>query len=132
MGRFENRQLVKLRTNTIRVGRCTILRGNDSWIVRHRKRHVGAKDTLVEAEMLAHQETGRLDTERQREEDEAAERQYERQAEQAAEAAHVGDRVVGFDADGSPAYASDDEFAVAQAISRKAYCDEVEQAHYEE
>ena len=107
MGRFENRQLVKLRTNTIRVGRCTILRGNDSWIVRHRKRHVGAKDTLVEAEMLAHQETGRLDTERQREEDEAAERQYERQAEQAAEAAYTGDRVVGWDADGSPAYAGE-------------------------
>lgn len=124
MGRFEGKQLVKHRSNTIRVGRCTILRGNDSWVVRHRKRHVGARDSFVEAEMLAHNETGRLDTERQREEDEAAERQYERQAEAAAEAAYTGDRVVGFNIDGSPSYASDDEFAVEQAISRKAYCEE--------
>ena len=129
MGRFEGKQLVKHRTNTIRAGRCSIIRGDTKWVVRHCGRHVGETDTFNEAETMAHQETGRLDT---AEDDEAAERQYERQAEQAAEALHSGDRVVGFDADGSPSYASDDEFAVEQAISRKAYCDEVEQAHYEE
>lgn len=60
MGRFEDKQLVKLKSITYRGGRCTILRGDDAWVIMHRGRYVGECDTYCEAEVMSHRETGRL------------------------------------------------------------------------
>lgn len=62
MGRFEGKQLVAHRSNTYRGGRCTIFRGDTAWVVMHKGRFIGERDTYDEAEKLAHNETGRLDS----------------------------------------------------------------------
>lgn len=62
MGRFEGKQLVRVRSVTYREGRCTIIRGDTAWVVMHRGRYVGEKDTYAEAEILSQRETGRLFT----------------------------------------------------------------------
>lgn len=64
MGRFEGKQLVKLASTTYRQGRCTIRRGDTAWVVFHKGRFVGERDTYVEAEELSHNETGRLNAQK--------------------------------------------------------------------
>jgi hypothetical protein len=97
MGRFEGRQIVKLKSTTYRTARCRIQRGWDAWIVMHRSRIVGKTDTYVEAETLARRESGRLDAIREATEALAAEQRHERNSEAAAAARAMGLRVKGTD-----------------------------------
>jgi hypothetical protein len=97
MGRFEGRQIVKIKSTTYRTARCRIQRGWDAWIVMHRSRIVGKTDTYVEAETLARRESGRLDAIREATEALAAEQTFERQAQECAEARHNGTSAIGFD-----------------------------------
>lgn len=97
MGRFEGKQLVKRKSPSYRAARCTILRGDDAWVVMHKGRHVGTADTYCEAETLANRETGRLDSIRDNDEAQANEQRAEINSEAAAAARAMGLRVMGTD-----------------------------------
>ena len=97
MGRFEGKQLVKRKSTTYRAARCTILRGDDAWVVMHKGRHVGTADTYCEAETLARREAGRLDAIQGDADAMAAEQRHERNAEAAAAARAMGLSATGFD-----------------------------------
>lgn len=97
MGRFEGKQLVKRKSTTYRTARCSILRGNDAWIVMHKGRHVGTADTYVEAERLANMESGRLSRLDDDADAMAAEQRHERNGEAAAAARAMGLSATGFD-----------------------------------
>ncbi len=97
MGRFEGKQLVKRKSATYRGGRCTILRGDDAWVVMHKGRFIGERDTYAEAEVLSHRETGRLSALDDDAVAQAAEQRHERNGEAAAAARAMGLSVKGTD-----------------------------------
>lgn len=97
MGRFEDKKLIKRKTTSYRAARCTILRGDDAWVVMHKGRHIGTADTYVEAETLAHRETGRLDSIAGDANAMANEQRAEINSEAAAAARAMGLRVTGTD-----------------------------------
>jgi hypothetical protein len=97
MGRFEGKQLVAHKSNTYRGGRCTILRGDDAWVVMHRGRYIGDRDTYAEAEVLSHHETGRLSALDDDAIAQEAEQRHERNGEAAAAARAMGLSATGFD-----------------------------------
>ncbi len=95
---FENKQLVRTTvTGAHRVAGCVIRRGLDSWIVTCGQSFVGERDSYIEAERCAVIEGARVREKVAKFEAEAAERQAETQAQEAAEARTMGGSVNGFD-----------------------------------
>ena len=102
MGRFEGKQLVKRNSTTYREGRCTILRGDTAWVIMHKGRYVGECDTYAEAEVLSHNETGRLSSL----DDDAVAQAAMARGEKVGEACHaaraLGLSIAGINMDGTP------------------------------